>query len=180
MPRIGLLGGEATGKSSLARALASCLPACVVEEELRSFVRRHGRAPEQSEQSALMARQVAAEDAVARSCGVGTVVADPAALMTAVYSLLYFDDDTLLAAGVEQARGYRLMVWCATDLPWTADDAQRDGPRYRDEADRIIRRVVDERLRPNGIEVVRVDGDLSERVAEVTRAWQPRRPDRPT
>ena len=43
--RIGLIGGEGSGKTTLATALASALPACAVDEGLRAFVDREGRTP---------------------------------------------------------------------------------------------------------------------------------------
>ncbi len=48
--RIGLVGGEGTGKTTLASALAVALPACVVDESLRAFVEREGRTPRADEQ----------------------------------------------------------------------------------------------------------------------------------
>jgi nicotinamide riboside kinase len=178
--RIGLVGGECTGKSTLARALADQLPACVVAEAARSFVERHGRTPRREEQAAIMAEQQALEDAAAATCPHGWVVADPAPLMTAVYSVLYFADDSLLAPAADLARGYDLVAWCDVDLPWQADDGQRDGPEHRAAADAILASAVDDLLRPRGIRVVRARGSLRERVDTVRRAWQPRGPVPPT
>jgi nicotinamide riboside kinase len=175
--RIGLLGGECTGKSSLARALALALPACVVEEELRDFVDREGRVPRREDQPALLRAQAQAEEAIAARCLEAVLVADPAPLMTAVYSLLYFDDPSLVPAGVDHAGGYDLVVWCDPGIPWTPDGDQRDGPQERDRADDVIARLVADELAPRGIRVLRVAGGLEERVAAVRRAWQPGPPD---
>lgn len=171
--RIGLLGGECTGKSTLAAALAGALPACVAPETLREFVDREGRTPERDEQAALMADQAAAEDLIASTCAYAVVVADPAPLMTAVYSLQYFDDPSLVDAGADHARGYDLVVWCAPDLPWSADGLHRDGPEHRDRTDALIEDVVRSALSTRGIPVLRVSGDTATRVTSVLRAWQP-------
>ena len=171
--RIGLLGGECTGKTTLATHLAAALDGCLVTEALRDFVAENGRPPRSDEQAGLLAQQVHREEAVAAACAGAVVVADPAPLMTAVYSLLYFDDPSLVAAGVEHAQGYDLLVWCAPDLPWTPDDGQRDGPAHREDADRIIGRLVTEHLEPAGVRVVRVQGPPEDRVAAVRLAWQP-------
>jgi len=171
--RIGLIGGECTGKTSLAEALAARLPACRVDEVLREWTDREGRPPRPGEQAAILARQQAREDAAAEECGHPWLVADPAPLMTAVYSRLYFDDDSLMAPAADLATGYALLVWCADDLPWTADGAQRDGPDHRSRADAIIASAVPSLLEPRGIRVLRVRGPLEERVALVGRAWQP-------
>lgn len=170
--RIGLVGGEGTGKTTLASALAIALPACVVDESLRAFVEREGRAPRADEQQGLMQEQAAREDESADGCGHRWLVADPAPLMTAVYSLLYFDDDALLATAVEHAMVYDLMGWCRPDVPWAPDGLQRDGVARRDEADAILARLVREELLPRGVRVVEVSGDVDHRVAAVRRAWQ--------
>lgn len=171
--RIGLVGGESTGKTTLAHDLAAAMGACVVPEELRTFVATHGRTPRRDEQAGILAAQAAAEDAVAVQCPHDLVVADAAPLMTAVYSLLYFDDPSLLPAALEHARGYDLVVWCAPDPAWTADDGQRDGPGHRDAAERILSQLATEELPAAGIPVLRVSGGPEERVAAVRLAWQP-------
>jgi len=175
--RLGIVGGECSGKSTLARDLARDLPACLVPEELRAFVDRHGRPPLRGEQAGLLARQAAAEDEAARSCLLPWLVADPAPLMTAVYSVLYFDDPSLLPEAADHARGYDLLVWCDPDIPWEPDPGQRDGPDLRARADAIIADVVRDRLAPAGVRVLRVAGDEVARVTSVRdaadRAWRP-------
>jgi nicotinamide riboside kinase len=171
--RIGLVGGECTGKSTLAVALAEALPGCVAPETLRAFVDREGRTPNRDEQTAVMAEQAAAEDEAAVTCPHAVVIADPAPLMTAVYSLQYFGDPSLVDAGADHARGYALVVWCAPDLPWSADGLHRDGPEHRDRTDALIEDVVRSALSTRGIPVLRVSGDTATRVTSVLRAWQP-------
>jgi nicotinamide riboside kinase len=178
--RIGLLGGECTGKSTLARALAQDLPGCLVGEAVRDFVARHGRPPRVDEQAAVFAEQAAREEAAAERCSRSVVIADPAPLMTAVYSVLYFGDDSLLSAGADHASGYDLLVWCAPDLPWSADEGMRDGPDFRDGAETILAWVVGDLLQPRGIPVLRVVGNVTTRLAAVRRAWQPRASTPPT
>jgi nicotinamide riboside kinase len=178
--RIGLVGGECTGKSALAAALARSMPACVAGEELRAFVERHGRAPLSEEQAGLMAAQQRREDAVAASCPEPFLVADPAPLMTAVYSLLYFEDDSLLAPAVALAADYGLVVWCDMDLPWVPDDGQRDGEPFRAAAHDLIGTRLVPALLAAGIDVVRASGSVEARVAAVARAWQLGRPAGPT
>jgi nicotinamide riboside kinase len=171
--RIGLLGGECTGKSTLARALAEALPGCVVDEELRAFVDREGRPPTRDEQAGVLADQADREDTLARTCRHPWLVTDPAPLMTAVYSVQYFDDPTLLPAAVEHARGYALLVWCRPDLPWVADGPHRDGEQQRARTDALIDDLVTSTLTPGGLTVVPVTGDPAARVLAVLRAWQP-------
>lgn len=176
--RLGLLGGECTGKTTLAEALAREWGARVVPERLRAFVAEQGRTPRVDEQAGLLLSQQDAEDAAAAASSI--VIADPAALMTAVYSVAYFDDESLLDRGCRLAAGYDLLVWCGTGIPWTADGIQRDGPHERARVDALIDRIVRERLDPAGVAVLRVDGPTPDRVRAVQRAWHRVRPERPT
>ena len=172
MKRIGLLGGESSGKSTLAAGLERALSACVVPEELRAFVEEHGRPPSRDEQVAVLRAQWEAEESAAATCAQGVLVADPATLMTAVYSEVYFDDASLTPQGVALADAYDLVVWCADDVPWRADGAQRDGEGHRAAAEQVIARIVATDLVPRGVRVIRVTGSVEERVAAVLQAWQ--------
>ena len=149
-------------------------------EGVRAFVDERGRAPRADEQRTLMLEQQRAEDEQARSCARGVLVADPAALMTAVYSLAYFDDDGLLPDAIALAGGYDLIVWCDTDLPWVPDGAQRDGPGVREREHVLIAALVRERLAPTGVPVLLVSGPTASRIDLVLRAWQPRGLSAPT
>jgi nicotinamide riboside kinase len=177
--RIGLIGGECTGKSTLAAALGARLPGCVVPEALREFVALRHRPPAAGEQESILREQVEREALIASRCA-GVVIADPAPLMTAIYSLAYFDDDSLLPAAAEHARGYDLVVWCDVDLPWIPDEGQRDGPEYRLLVHGIVGQVVADVLVPAGLAVIRASGSVDNRLDAVTGAWQRRPPALPT
>ena len=142
MQRIGLLGGECTGKSTLAADLALTLPgrAVVVPEVVRDFVTKHGRAPYPHEQADIMARQMRAEDrALERAdANVQWLIADPAAAMTAIYSAIYFGDEELLEPARAHLLTYDTVLWCDRDLPWAPDPGQRDGAHMRDAAHEAI------------------------------------------
>lgn len=174
--RIGLIGAESSGKSTLAAALATTLPACVVDEELRTFVAREGRTPRRDEQAAIMDAQAEAEERIAASCRLPWIVADPAPLMTAVYSVAYFDDDSLVTAGLRHACGYRLVVWCDPGIPWQPDEGQRDGPAVRAATESVIDGLVRGSVAGTSVDVLKVTGSVEQRVAAVLErlAWQPR------
>jgi len=155
------------------------LPACVVAEELRDFVAAHGRAPHQDEQLGILTQQAAREDAAAESCTLPWLVGDPAPVMTAAYSIDYFDDHSLLAAGIRHARGYELMAWCGVDIPWLPDPGQRDGVERRSSTHGVLTTIVVPALRAAGITVVEVDGPVHRRSAEVM-AWLPEAPEAAT
>lgn len=169
---IALLGAESTGKSSLALALARELvlagvDAAVVPEALRSFCDAHGRTPRADEQTALAQTQTAHIAAAARTHAV--VLADTTALMTAVYSDIYFGDASLYPAALEAHRTAHLTLLTATDLPWVADGIQRDGPAMRAAVDARVRDV----LRDHAVEFSVVSGEGSRRTQAALRAvWR--------
>jgi nicotinamide riboside kinase len=132
--RIAVVGAECTGKTTLCREIAQRHGARWVPEALREFVDAQGRAPSAHEQAGLMANQIAREHAAqaeAQRHGQRLVTFDSAPLVTALYSRLYFDDETLLAAATEHHRRYDLTLLTDIDLPWEPDGLQRDGPVMR-------------------------------------------------
>lgn len=160
---IELLGGECTGKSALAEEMALATGAQLVPEELRAFVDAHGRAPQQNEQEQIMNEQLRAlETAVQRGSHDDLVVVDPSPAMTAVYSLQYFDDDSLLDLAVQRLKRANVIVWCQPDIPWIADGMHRDGPEHRSRTHELLRDQVVPRLDP-GI-VILARGDTQQRV----------------
>ena len=188
--RIGLIGGECTGKSTMAAMLAERLSGSVASEVLREFVATQGRAPRREEQRQVMLDQIAREESVMGAMigqsanGVRVVIGDPAPAMTALYSHVYYDDNSLLVSAVQHTGNYDLILWCRADIPWVPDPGQRDGPEYRALVDARIGLFVHDSLAPAGIGVVELNGGddarlatalsaLDERFAAVPRAWQP-------
>ena len=101
--RIGLLGGECTGKTTLAEDLARALPGFVAEEYLREFVRDYGRLPTSDDQEGIYLTQQMTVRTVERAATYSDtpwVIADPLPLMTAVYSILA-DEWPGVRAGLE-------------------------------------------------------------------------------
>lgn len=151
-----------------------------MHEVLRERTATLGRPPLRDEQEAILLEQAAREDEAARTCAHPWLVADPAPLMTAVYSLAYFDDDRLVAPGLAHAHTYELMVWCAPDIAWVPDPGQRDGIAHRTAVDELLGTILSEHIDPE--RVVHVFGAVEERVAAVRNrlAWQPGALLRPT
>ncbi|TEX52219.1 MAG: hypothetical protein B7C55_01645 [Actinomycetales bacterium mxb001] len=165
--RVGLLGGESTGKSTLALALADALPAFVAEEYLRDFVASFGRTPLLVDQEGIFLTQQMTVSTVERAATYAEtpwIVADPLPLMTAVYSVVYFDDTSLLEQGIEDASSYDVLLWCAPDIPWQADDTMRDGPDVRTRTDQVIADLIAPRL-----PLHRLVGDAEQRLGEALR-----------
>jgi nicotinamide riboside kinase len=162
---MGLLGGESTGKTTLALALADALPGFIAEEYLRDFVRDFGRLPTLADQEGIFLTQQATVRTVVRAAEFADtpwVIADPLPLMTAVYSIVYFDDDSLLEQGIIDAAAYDVLLWCAPDIPWAPDGPMRDGEDVRSRTDAVIT----ERVAPH-LPLHRVRGAAQERVEGV-------------
>lgn len=160
-----VIGGESTGKTTLAHALARELPAATVPETLRDWVARHGRVPRAEEQrDVLRAHRSAELSALAQPTPPRWVVSDSGPLMTAVYSIVYYSDHSLVAEAADVTREAALVVWCGSDIPWVPDGNQRDGPDQRQAAQDVIGEV----LRDSGLPFLAVHGTLDERVDQVS------------
>ncbi len=166
---ISVVGGESTGKSSLAAALGARLPAVVVSEFLRSWVESRGRVPLPAEQAEVMAAHRESEvSALAQAGRTGRpwVVSDSGPLMTAVYSIQYYGDDSLLPLALEWTACSEKVVWCQDDFPWQPDP-QRDGAEARATSQEILGAVFAGNPQ---LPVLAVAGPFDERVETVVRA----------
>ena len=160
---IALLGAECTGKSTLAAALvahfnsthtaesaerstASAPPrAGHVTEVLRAWCDRMGRTPLAHEQAAIAVLQEhAIQDAKAELGYPAVLVADTTPLMTAIYSLHYFQDASLLPHALSVQRQFEHTLLMGLDLPWQADGIQRDGPVVRQAIDNLLRTTLEQ------------------------------------
>jgi len=168
MPRrIGLLGAESTGKTTLANDLASSIDGFIAEEYLRDFVRDFARLPTLADQEGIFLTQQATVVTVVRAAthaSVPWVIADPLPLMTSVYSIVYFDDDSLVDAGIVDASGYDLLLWCAPDFDAEPETGMRDGEERRSRTESVIAELIAPRLREHGVNVVRLTGDAEARL----------------
>ncbi|QCB44846.1 ATPase [Hydrogenophaga sp. PAMC20947] len=142
---IALLGGESTGKSTLAADLKTALTkkgiaTALVTENLRTWCATQGRAPSQSDQARLAGEQGHQVDAAVRSePPVQVVIADTTPLMIAAYSELYFQDTSLYPAALAWQRHADLHLLMGLDVPWVPDGLFRDGPALRERTDEVLR-----------------------------------------
>jgi hypothetical protein len=63
--------------------------------------------------------------------------------MTAVYSQLLFDDDSLYPMALAHQALYDSTLVTGLDLPWVADGLQRDGPHVRGPVDTLVRQALE-------------------------------------
>lgn len=170
MRLVGLIGAECTGKSSVAAALTRDLEAIHVPEALRTFVETRGRVPDAEDQAGILSEQRASALMAGLDHPSALIVNDPLPLMTAIYSIAYFDDSSLLADALEDARTYDLIWWCRPDLPWTPDGNQRDGEERRSQVDALIAQIV----REAGLPAIELRGSIENREREAIDSLQGR------
>ena len=142
--RIAILGAESTGKSWLTNALAGVMQerghsVCTVDEVLRSWCEREGRTPLAHEQIDIAQTQAQAVMRIAQ----GVVIADTTPLMTAVYSHLFFADESLYPMALAHQALFDQTLVTGLDLPWVADGMQRDGPHVRGPVDTLLRQALE-------------------------------------
>ncbi len=164
---IAVLGAECTGKTQLCAALGARLPALVVPEYLRDWCELKQRTPERCEQLHIIDGQLEAEHRAceqARRSGLRWVVVDSSPLMTAVYSLEYFDDDSLCEQALAHQLHYRLSLVADSAIQWIADGWQRDSPQRRASAQSRLLAL----LNSAGLAFQVVAGDPADRLKHAT------------
>jgi nicotinamide riboside kinase len=146
--RVAIVGAESTGKSWITTALADVLRARgqavhTVDEVLRHWCDRAGRTPQRHEQMAIAQQQADAAYPMAQQAPDTWLLSDTTPLMTAVYSHLLFDDESLYPMALAHQALYDITLVTGLDLPWVADGLQRDGPQVRGPVDTLVRQALE-------------------------------------
>lgn len=144
--KIAVVGAQNSGKTSLAKALASSLsargqPAFCVPDALPEWCLRHGRPPLSHEQVALAEEQVRR---VENATPTAMLVVDSTALMTAIHSDLLFGDASLYARALEHQRDFDLTLLTGLDLSWPAGGMHDQERLARETVDGRLRQLLDE------------------------------------
>jgi len=162
--RVCIFGPESTGKSTLARDLATHYQTVCAEEYARGLLdHKAGRCD--PEDIPLIARgQVASEDALARQAN-RLLFCDTDVLTTTIWSDVLFGGCPQWIKDLAEERRYDLYLLTDVDVPWV-DDAQRYLPHARQEfMDRCVRE-----LESRGRRYVRIGGSWTERFEKACRA----------
>lgn len=170
MLRVALLGGESSGKTTLAHQLqqalgAQGLNAQRVNEHLRTWCETAGRAPLAHEQAAIAAEQTRQIDAAQAE----VVIADTSAMVVAAYSELCFQDRSLWPEAIAAQRRLDLTLLMGLDLPWQADGLLRESPVVREAIDALLRRE----LQAAGLAFQTIYGRGSQRLSAALGAMAP-------
>lgn len=135
-------GSECTGKTTLARDLASAYSVECVPEFVRQFVESVGGRPQFADHGPIARGQKALEDAY-RSRASGVLFHDTDLLSTVAYCRAYFDrcPEWIEAAAIDGKAP--LYFLCDIDVPWIADGLRDRGDR-RPEMNELFKSVLDE------------------------------------
>jgi NadR type nicotinamide-nucleotide adenylyltransferase len=160
--RICLLGGESSGKTSLAQALAERLGTVCVPEVGREHWEERGGALGYADMRLIAEGQMAREEVLAREAR-QWLVCDGSALTTVFYSLDGFGRVDPVVRRLAE-RSYAFTFVCAPDFPFVQDGTRRDAG-FRQRQHRWYCSVLEAR----GVPFVVLDGPVTQRVDTVCR-----------
>ncbi|MDM7941192.1 MAG: AAA family ATPase [Hydrogenophaga sp.] len=158
--RIALIGGESTGKSSLAQALADTLETQVVPEYGRELWLDRGGVLQAADMLDIARRQIEEERAASRDAN-RYLVCDTTPLVTLFYALDLFGAADPELHGHAQ-REYHHCFLCADDFKFVQDGTRRDAA-FRSRQNDWYRG----QLRAYGVPFSELFGSIPERVGQV-------------
>jgi len=162
LQRIAVLGAESSGKSTLCEALARHYGTVWVPEYLREFVDTARRTPFEEDQFGIAVTQRDREDAAAGAAN-RFLFCDTTALMTALYSRVYWGRVDARLTELALGHDYDFTFVTAPDTPWEPDGLQRESEEVRE----LVHRMLLEELRQRGIGYTLLRGDLPQRMRQV-------------
>lgn len=165
MKRIVLIGAESTGKSTLAKALAEHFNAPLSNEYVRHYVDQVQRELSAEDLTPIARGQLAAED-VACAAAKDLVIHDTNILSSIIYAKHYFGISLDWVDHAFAERDYTLYLLCLPDIPWIADDGQRESPESREQLHTIFKATLDELDLP----YVEIGGSAEARISSAIAA----------
>jgi NadR type nicotinamide-nucleotide adenylyltransferase len=165
LPRLCILGGESSGKTTLAAALAQALNTVWVSEYGREYWDTVRRNLSVNELLHVARTQIAREEEAAQHASTW-LVCDTSPLTTLQYCLL--DHASVPAELVQMAqRYYDLVLLCDADFEFVQDGTRRDSSFSRQQYDNTVAA-----LNALGVDYLVVAGTVAQRVEAVMRRLQ--------
>jgi NadR type nicotinamide-nucleotide adenylyltransferase len=144
--KIAITGPESTGKSQLARELASEYKTTWVPEYAREYIDRLDR-PYTREDILEIARGQVRNEEIQAGKAVGMLFCDTELIVTKIWSeVRYGSCDPWILDQISR-NNYALYLLCNTDLPWEPDP-QREHPHLREKLFELYRDELDSRKFP--------------------------------
>ncbi len=159
--RIVITGAESTGKTTLARALASYYSEPWTKEFVRNYVEQTGRELQTKDLEPIACGQLEAEDASlprARKL----IIHDTNILSSIIYARHYFGTELDWVDRRFKERSYNLYLLCMPDIPWVADKGQRESPEVRAQLHRIFKTTLNSLKLPH----MEIRGSKEERLQQ--------------
>ena len=157
--RVCLLGGESSGKSTLAQALATALDTCHVAEYGRELWEQQAGRLEEADMLRIARTQVAHEDRAAADAS-DWLVCDTSPLTTLLYSLDLFGKAAPELWALS-ARPYDVVLLCAPDFAFVQDGTRRGADFRQRQHDWYL-----EALAQRDTQYVLLQGSLPERLEQ--------------
>lgn len=165
MKRIVLTGAESTGKSTLASALSGYYGEPWTHEFVRQYVDDLDRELCVEDLEAIAKGQFTLEDHALPQAK-RFILHDTNILSSIIYANYYFETVLDWVNDAFLARDYSLYLLCMPDIPWVADEGQREGPEVRDRLHQLFKSALDEL----GLRYVEISGNETERFGAAIQA----------
>ena len=146
LKRVCIVGGESSGKSTLAQALASEFKTKHVPEYARSYLERRGGVCEKHDMIPIARGQISLEAALAREAN-RILISDTDALLSQVWSHFLFNEVPPELQALASKQHFDLYLLLKPDLPWISDSV-RYLPHQRTEFFDYCQRLLEETKRP--------------------------------
>ena len=165
MKRIVITGAESTGKSTLAQELSGYYGEPWTEEFVRHYVDELNGDLQQHDLEPIAEGQLALEDSALEQAQ-RLVIHDTNILSSIIYANYYFDTVLEWVNDSFLEREYSLYLLCLPDIPWEADEGQRESPEARDKLHELFKDSLDILQIP----YVEISGTEEERLMQAVHA----------